>query len=227
MMTLDDYRQHVYDHFELEPDDLKSSLIDRWVQEGFDRIVRATPRLPFFDTKGVIQTAGGVADYELPFDARSVTAVTGPWGIIGWLEPGEAQAKFGNSWSPVSTTVPVGFSVADQTITFWPAPSGVDQVNVFGVRRAQDWISGGAAASPDFPPECESILLSWVMYRAYSWDGDLEDANRERQEFDAAVAEVLGSLAEPSVAPPMILGGGPRASRSPGYISYPFEAVGY
>lgn len=213
----------MYTALDLDPEDLSTALVDNWVREGFERIVRSVARLGWFQSV-VTATSTPGSPFVLSLMER-VDSVVGPNGALQWIDFPEGQARFAGAaqgdvprfWS----LVPASHGAA---IYLWPSPSGAVQLQVHGQRAPLDWVASGSGGVPDFPPMFEPVLQSWVMYRAYGWDGSELEAGRERQEFDTGLGEMLATAGAPPSAPPLVLNkrAFQRAAPSLNEVRYPW-----
>lgn len=74
------------------------------------------------------------------------------------------------------------------------------------------------------PEEFESVLLSYMLYRAYGHQGLIEDAQAEKAEFESQLGQLTAWEKETPTQRPMILGGGQRRRRSgPAPLTFPIR----
>lgn len=202
MRTLGDLRAYVYAMLDLEVEDLAAELIDTWVQEGVVRVSQTIPSLPFYDYR--VESAVDAATTVVPVAPLvSVRSVQADGVLIPWTSSDNALRLYtGRTGAPLVYT-----SDGPESIRLYPAPDGVVQLVVLGSRRPLIPNVGDPAATvPDLPEVLHNVLAAWVLYRAWTWDGDSDAAAVERQEFDRGIAEIVPNLSQMPAGEPLVVG---------------------
>lgn len=199
---------------DLEPDDLPDSLLDRWMSEGFQRIMRRAQRWPHLEVSETITTTAGTQTAALGEVAR-IRAIHGPRGELLWMDEADARQKFWNVTTPVPAGWPRAWSEWGDGIMVWPEPDSAYLLTVLGYRSPSVAWVGVAGAEPDMPERYHEVLLSWVMYRTYQQQDDLDNAQIEKGAFEEGLSEMTGDdLSTPSASAGMVLGGNKSSGRA-------------
>lgn len=214
-MNVDEFRTHPRLLLDLEEEDLPSVLVDRWVNEGFRRIVHAVQRWPFYETSETVSTVSDTAVYTLGSVDR-VRSMHGPRGELQWMDEAAARDKF---WM-VTTSVPNGFPRAwsefGDGVRLWPTPDAAYTVTVLGYRKPLTVWQGIAGEEPDLPVQFHDVLMSWVLFRTYLQQDDPQLADVEFRNFSESMTQMTADVLSPSQSfAGMVLHGGNRSVGSP------------
>lgn len=213
-MDVQAYRDYVWSFLQLDAEELPVPLIDRWIREGFNRIVAVTKRFPFYEATETVALTGGEQLLTVTTVAPDkIESISHPDGMLQWMGHSEAQRKFHPSINTVSTRYPLVWSRYGGQLFLWPVPSADQDVTVTGWRAPEyGWLalSGGV---PDMDEQLQEPLLSFVMHKAYEWDDDPERSAAALGSFQSGVDEILGAIVEEVPTSPIVLHGGkPRIS---------------
>lgn len=175
-LTVVDIRKHVRDYFDVDVEDVPDRLIDRWISEGWGKIVRYRRNWPGFEATAEITTIANVTTYPAPL--KDITTIDGPERQLSRMDDNEARRRFIVGGVEQPADKPRAFSVWGGQVRLWPAPNAVYVLKVSGYRAAINPLE----SSPDIPidlPHVDAVemLLDWVMYRA---------ARREAEDTQAA-----------------------------------------
>lgn len=217
MKNLTELREYVWDFIDTDNTDISENLLDSWAQEGFNRIVRVTRTLPFYENDWTVSGVAGEQSAAFPADLESIEWIAFDGEVLEPIGYREAVEQFGNT----SSGIPTHYTIDTANLILWPEPSSDWEVAVHGWRKPNDWVAG--AGTPDFPAQFEPVLLSFMLYRAYGQQGLTEDAFNERAEFDSQLSELIRWELAESTAQPMVLGGGRRSRSGPKPLTFPIR----
>jgi len=219
-MTVREVRDYVRDYFDLDADDLADRLLDRWISEGWGKIVRYRPNWPGFQSTVQLAVVAAttlvpVAEYPLPL--KDIESIEGPDRYLVQLDPASAERRFirGGVADPAGT--PVAYSVYGGKVRLWPAPSIARSYTMRGQRAAVNPLNGSATDVIDLPTvDAIEMLLAWVLARAAVRESELETA----QLYEAAFAQGMQLLAkdetDTSAFTPIVLNSIPAAGQGLG-----------
>lgn len=219
-MTNQEIRDYVREHFELDEEDVKDVLLNRWISEGLTRIQRRIKRWTFYETDAPLGTVlddngVGVAVYAKPL--KDIAAIQGSRGALEMLDRATAEQRFLGD----TPGEPRAWSDWGNQIRLWPTPNAVYLLTAWGMREPKP-TSGEAGEKPDIPDHFHDLLLLWVMYRAYLHQDDPEMAQVEKATFD----ELLIELATDDQSAPTsdwVFNGGKKRAGMTGELRYPWE----
>lgn len=200
-LTVSAIRDHVRDYFDVDTDDVPNRLIDRWISEGWGKIVRYRSNWPGFQTTAEIRTISAVVDYPTPL--KDITTIDGPDSQLARMDDNEARRRFivGGIEDPADK--PRAFSVWNGRIRLWPAPNAEYILKVSGYRAPTNPLERPDTENIDLPHvDAVEMLLDWVMYRAALREGENEQAADYRDSFSQGMQLLAKDETEaPSYAP--------------------------
>lgn len=145
-MNLDEVRSFVRTQLDLDPTDLPDTLLDVYVQDGFDRTIAIEQRWPFYESLWTA-TIGVDGKGTMPVDARVIEELIGVGGRVLM----HVDFRYAAEW--FGTTTPVGnpqyWTTINRQLRVWPAPSSPQDLSAHGYRMSADWIRDGASAEVD------------------------------------------------------------------------------
>lgn len=220
MKTLAELRKYIYDFLDVEVFDISESLLNTWAKEGYDRIIKIARRLPHFEQEFNTAVSSGEGSIDYPADLESIDWLTVGGRIVDPVDYREAYDDF-VSWDGHATSGwPTHYSAHNGKLYFWPTPSADYDIVIQGWRKPSDWVA--VSGTPDMPEPFESVLLSFMLYRAYGHQGLIEDAQAEKVEFESQLGQLTSWEKETPTQRPMIMGGGKRRRRSgPAPLTFP------
>lgn len=221
MKTLAGLRQYIYDFLDIESFDIPEGLLNTWAKEGYDRIIKMDRRIPHFEAS--FSTTVTAGDFQFPFPAEldSIDWVTVNGRIVEPVDFREGYDQF-VSWDGQRTSgLVTHYSAHNGMFYLWPTPAGSETVVIHGWRKPTDWVS--TAGTPDMPEHFESVLLSFMLYRAYGHQGLIEDAQAERAEFESQLGQLHDWETSTPTQRPLILGGGKRRRSGPAPLTFPIR----
>ena len=224
MITVDEYRTYPLQFLDIDEEDLPFRLIDRFVAEGFQRIIRAVRRWPFYEVTETVEVYSGVPTYSLS-TVKEIRSMHGPRGELEWMDEPAARDAFWLFTSPVPNGWPRAWSEFGDGFRLWPTPDATYTITVLGYRDADTSWQGNPGLFPDVPEQFHEVLLNWVMYRAYLQQDDPTMAQIELQNFSSGLTEMVEEeMSSPMSTKNLVLGGGsPERLPLPKRLLFPWE----
>lgn len=225
-MSLQQIRDYVRTHLDLDQDDLPDVVLDAFIREGSKRIERAETRWPFYQANYTLSTAAGVSDYDkalaISTELDQVATVLDPsYGALKWLGMNtlqELQAR-----RPSSSSRPRYFAEWGGLLTLYPTPDQVYTLTVRAYRRPLDWMAGGGGAEPDLPDELHNTVALWAMAKSYAQQEDPELAALYERQFSDELDEYRRRLVITPHPQPMVLNGGTAQLNFPVPLRYDWQ----
>lgn len=183
-LTVEGIRESVRDYFDLDVEDLPDRMIDRWISEGWGKIVRYRPNWPGYEAEATIEVdpGAGAAEYDNPM--KDIVSVTSPNRQLVRMSHEQAIHRFrrdGVEDPPGTSNV---YSVYAGKLRFWPQPGAVGSYVVHGYRAPVNPIGMPTSDPIDLPhPDAGEILLAWVIYRAATREAEAETAAEYKDTF--------------------------------------------
>lgn len=211
-MNLTELRERVYDILEEDEEGVPSALLDLFAQDGFDRVVSADRRWPWFQSTETLTTVTATQAYTPPL--REVTRIIRPAsGRLQFLNHADAVEDYAGE-----AGTPDAFSVWGNQIFLWPSPEATETFTLLGYRAPSDW-QANPAVEIDIDPEFHMAILYWVLSRYYARIEDVEMAAFYEQMFVSGVASAQQSVkARNSHESPLILNGGAAKRSASGLV---------
>lgn len=220
MKTLSELRQYIYDFLDVESFDIPEALLNTWAKEGYDRIIKMERRIPHFEDTFAAVTTSGIGSVTRPAELDSTGWVTADGRILEPLDHRLAYDEFVGWDGAAHEGEPTHYSTHGDQLHLWPIPTSEMTVTIHGWRRPLAWVAN--AGRPDMPEHFESVLLSFMLYRAYGHQGLIEDAQAERAEFESQLGQLHQWETSMPTDRPMIMNGGTRRGRSgPAPLTFP------
>lgn len=200
-LTVVDIRNHVRDYFDADVEDVPDRLIDRWISEGWGKIVRYRRNWPGFEANAEIRTIANVTTYPAPL--KDVTTIDGPERQLARMDDNEARRRFIVGGVEHVADKPRAFSVWGGQLRLWPTPNAVFVLKVSGYRAPINPLERPATESIDLPhPDASEMLLAWVMYRAALREAEEEQAADYKDSFSQGMQLLAKDETDaPSYAP--------------------------
>lgn len=204
-MSLQAIRDYVREHLDIEVEDLEDVVLDRFISQGFDRVVQYEQRWPFYETTSTLTLTVG-STTPVPATLKRVDALVLDGTKLTWISTDEAVVAFNGQ-----SGTPTRWSQWGDQLMFFPTPDQAFVVTYFGYRNPVDWLSGGAGATPDVPELLHHTIALWALHRAYGQQEDLEQAALFQGEFEQELNAFARRLVEMPLERPLVLNGGTKA----------------
>jgi hypothetical protein len=146
-MNLQEMRDLVRTQLDLDDTDLPDTLLDAYIQEGYDRVLNLEQRWPFFEHRWIIDVpADGRA--QMPVDSRFLEMLLGSNGrLLRPLSPRLSVMSFPLGLTPNGT--PGFWSSYNRTLVISPPTGTASTVTAYGYRQGDAWLTAGASSNCD------------------------------------------------------------------------------
>lgn len=212
-LSLQQIRDYVRNHMDLEVEDLPDAVLDVFIREGSRKVESAEQRWPFYEASYSAATAAAVGALaksavspELKRVSEIVHADNGD--ILTWVSVPESQRFNGQSGRPTH------YAEWGDDILLLPTPDAVYSLTIFGYRHQRDWVAEGAGAEPDMDEPLHNTVALWALHRAYAQQEDPEQAGLFHSLFDTELNELGRRLTEMPLSRPLIMNRQRRRLRS-------------
>lgn len=224
-LTLQQIRDFVRTHLDIEVEDLPDVVLDVFIREGSKRIERAEDRWPFYEASFPLSTVAAQSDYAFASISPTLDSIHGIRGEqweLKFLGVDEGDRRWPRNID--QTSEPSHFGVWGQTLRLYPVPDGVYDLILRGYRKATDWVATGAGASPDLPDELHNTVALWALSKAYNQQEDPELGAVYERMFSDELGEFRRRLAANDTRPqPIVLNSHPAVPLLPYRMRYDWE----
>jgi hypothetical protein len=216
---------HVFNYFDADHEDIPTNLIDRWISEGFSKIVRRIKKWKGYESTVVLIFPAGVDTTASPLATIAGLLRDDDKGILRHYSVEEIATAYP---PPHTAGIPEVWSEHGGNITVLPPPLLQTTYLAWGYRAAIDPLTIAPTTDIDLPSsDAEDILLSFVMYRACLHQAEFEQAAPYKAEFEESLRTLAMSESHAPVAVPIVLNSNPfRLDPELPFGPLPFEAGG-
>lgn len=181
-LTVQGIRDSVREYFDLEADDLPDRLVDRWISEGWGKIVRYRPNWPGFEGVYTLPAVAAQAEYVNPL--KDIVSIESPTRQLVRMAHDQAQHRFARDGVVDPPGKPIVYSVYGGKLRFWPAPSAAGSYVLRGYRSPINPLDAVATDPIDLPhPDAAEMLMAWVIYRTAIREAETETAAEYKDSF--------------------------------------------
>jgi hypothetical protein len=213
-MNLQEIRDYVRNHLDLELEDLPDPVVDVFIREGSRKVEYSEQRWPFYEDIVTWSTIAGGA--STPFadispTLRRISAIVHADNrALQWISTEAAADRF----NAEQTGRPTHYGEWGENLLLFPTPDEALAVTIYGYRKQTDWTAGGAGAEPDLPEELHNTVALWALHRAYAQQEDPEMAGLYRNIFDQELNEFGRRMTEMPLTRPLVMNRTRRRPRS-------------
>jgi hypothetical protein len=221
--TLQEYRDYVRAHLDVDEEDIPDVLVDTWCREATTDIARARDRWPFLEHTWTLTLAPTIDEYN--FDAlfdppiEDVASVRAPDRVLQWIGSDDAERAFLTS---SNVGAPLFFGWWEGKLRVFPSPLEEETVTVRGWRKVRDWVADGAGAVSDLPADFDEAIRNRILGDAYSQQEDPEMGSVYFGKAAGLVNTIEKRLGVTPSPQPIVLGGR-RRQRPRGRLPFDFE----
>lgn len=223
-LSLQEMRDYIRTHLDLEVEDLPDPLVDRWLREGSKRIERAEVRWPYFEK--FYNFTFGVNPFGLyPLDVigsdldqiANIAFTTGNFPPLHLMGIDALQEL--KSQQSLTAGRPIYYAVWSGGVLLHPNVDVNYDTTVRGYRKAIDWVAAGAGGTPDLPDDLHNTVMTWGLSKAYAQQEDPEMASFYERQFGDEVREMARRLVVTPNQQPLVMNSGAR--RRPSMLGRP------
>lgn len=223
-MDVASLRAYVRNHLEVAEAELPNTLLDVYLQDGFERTMGFDNRWPRNETIWPVTKVVDESKVALPADVLipSIISVMADSMVhrLTYMSHENAEDMFTQSGA-IATGSPVYWSVWGREMSLWPSPdiSLNFPLTVRGYRQPV-W-SNAASVIPDLDERLHPAVAYYAMSLAYAAQEDevLEGVYLTRWERD--VRALMGAIMEAPRHRPLVLNGGPAVLGGSAYVIVP------
>lgn len=232
-MSPSDIRTYVYDHTDTEVEDIPTSVLDIFMEDGYNRLLgyfEDSP--PWLQVEYSFTCEAGTSAYDLdtytglttPTPLQHVMDVRGPRWTLRPTQHRQVRESWRQDSPPEGT--PTEWSQWGRSIYLWPEPTAAEDYTIAGVRQPTDWLSTNSAL--DCPAEFHRVVADYTLGRAYAQQDDPEMATLYLDAFVPAIRQLAKRWSSGVRAQPVVVNGGRnaepyRAQRVLGPLTYEWE----
>lgn len=205
MTTLQEQRDYVRLHMDLDEDDLPDLLIDTWAREATTRVWKARRTWPFMEQVWELDCDGSTTYLltDLATDADEITAIDG----LKWKGPDDDVFK---STASASSGNAAFWTMWGGSIMLHPTPTDGTVLRVRGYAKPNDWTKAsleGAGELSFFPDEFDNTIRLWIISAAYMQQEDTELGITYADMFNDELTKFSKRYGVAPVAQPLVMGG--------------------
>lgn len=207
-LSLQNIRDYVRSHLDLDTEDLPDALLDVFIREGSKRIEKANSRWPFYEKSWTFPTIAAQRDYaiaSIATDIDQIAAVASDDQPLMWVGRDVYQAL--NPTNSMTQSKPKSFTWWGGSLSLFPTPDAAYTITVRGYRTPIDWVSQGAGAIPDLPDELHNTVAVWALGKSYNQQEDPELGAIYEGQFWRELDEFQKRIVETPHPQPLILNG--------------------
>jgi hypothetical protein len=206
-LTLAEIRDFTRDYLDVDSSDISDALINRWVQEGFFKIVKYR-NWTGYETDDTLPTVANTQTYARSlFFEGDIAQIYGPSGPLPRMSQPEAERAF-QAGADTSTGEPIAYSFSENELWFWPIPNDAYTYTIRGIRTPTNPIAGGSALAPDLPnEELHSVLLDYVCAQASVQQDETTKASYFQQIFNEGLKQFAAADGTASPYQPVVING--------------------
>ena len=235
-MDVQELRDYVRNHLELDEEDLPDTLLNVYLQDAFDRTMAYDSQWPRYETIWPAALVAGQNTVALPADMDPPTIISVLTTVNGYrlvqVNQENAEATFLNGNVTVLTGEPLYYSIYGvdagglPQLYLWPTPdttAGPYQLTIRAYRKPV-WDSG-ASIIPDMDPRLHLCLAYYAMGLVYAAQEDeiLEGVYMSRWQRD--LAQTAKMILNPRHHRPLVMNGGAPIGGVPSYYIVPPPSV--
>ena len=208
-MNLSELRAYVRTQTQTTSGELPNSVIDSYLQEGFNRTIALENRWPFYQKDWEIVVDAGDVSFPVPGDVNQPGIVAlrnkDEGYSIELMDHVTAEEIYGHG---VVSSIPRRWSLWGDTAYFWPAVAADTEVTwkLSGYRLAADWIAGGDASEPDCDSRLHRPLAHYAIALAYAAQEDETLDEKAMRRWYDDVMSVREQIMSPPRARPLVMG---------------------
>lgn len=213
MLAPTDIRSYVYEHLDIEADEISSAVLNVFMEDAYNEIVGFFDESPtWLHVEYTFTCVAGTQSYDLDTEAdlivptplQTITDVRGPrWT----LKPvSHRQAREGYRQDTVNTGTSSEFSTWGRSLFLWPIPTADEVYTITGTRQPTDWLTLNDA--PDCPQEFHRLIADYTLGRAYIQQDDPETGQVLLNAFQPALHRLATRYFDSNDAQPLVINEG-------------------
>ena len=207
-MDVQELRNYVRNHLEVDDEELPDSLLNVYLQDAFEHTIAFDNRWPRNEKTWTVSKIVGNTTATLSDDLLipSIMSVTNGIQRLTYLTQENVEQMFSQA-APPTTGTPIYYSVWGRELSFWPSPSVDASYDVVVRGYRQPVWTNEASAIPDLDGRLHLALAYYAMALCYSAQEDeiLEGVHMSR--WDRDLKMFARSILDPPRNRPLVLNG--------------------
>ena len=184
-MQISEMRTYIRSVVDIDSTDISDDTLNRFLGEGYDRIVYSQKRWPFLEVSTTFTTVGGQKDYTLAAVGASVT--NGLREVAALRTDNHVITFVGRDEGDVVYPLNVGTSGDPWWWSYWgdnvrlyPTPSSGATINVRGYKEAAPFGAGSSDSTEPstLPTPFHIVVATYGISRAYEQQEDPQMASQ-------------------------------------------------
>lgn len=225
-LTLQTLQEYIWEHLDLDEEDVTINMLDTWAREGSRRLYNMSRRLPYFEATWELETTPGESQYDLrDFSGETrhepdvISSVAKDGRALQWAGPSALES------SPIAMAdgSPSFYSTWGNRIELYPRPNDVQTYICRGYRKMADWTSDPDNV-PDLPDDLHDCVRTWMLGACYNQQEDVELGVWYGDLFIDDAERVINNMERLPTHAPLVIGSGPTSTWGRlGRPRYPWE----
>lgn len=221
-MDVQEIRDYVRNHLEMDDEELPDILLDIYLQDAFEQTIARCNRWPRYEKTWSISKVAGSTGATLPDDVLipSIMSVMAGNQQLVYITQENAERAY-SQVAEVGGGMPAQYSIWGREIVLWPSP-GIDSTFDMTVRgyRQPVW-TNEASTIPDIDESLHRAIAYYAMSLTYSAQEDeiLEGVHLAR--WDRDVASLMRSITDPPRYRPLVMNGAGAPLGGASYVINP------
>lgn len=211
--TLQQLRDYVRSHMDLDDTELPDTLLDTWAREATTRITRYKQRWYWLESEWTLDLLPSIQSYDMASLQGSYTPDEVEAVLPSDREPltWASRAVLDNEWNGYTAQgTPVYWTKWGDRLYFYPTPLTAETITVRGYRKVRDWVSDGSGATPDMPEEFHNAVRVWMLGEAYNQQEDMDTGISYLDMFDNEMKNLASKVNDTPTPQPLVMNGGGR-----------------
>jgi hypothetical protein len=215
-------RDYVRNHLEVDDEELPDSLLNIYLQDGFEQTIARDNRWPRYEKTWSVSKVVDATTVTLPADllVSSIMSVLNGIHQLIYITQENAELMFSQA-APPTIGQPVYYSVWGRELNLWPNPGAEASYDMTLRGYRQPVWYNDASGIPDLDERLHPALCYYAMALCYSAQEDeiLEGVHMAR--WDRDVASLMRAIKDPPRHRPLVMNGGMGGMGGNSYVINP------
>lgn len=206
MPTRADIRSWIREQTLLEVDDVESSVVDDWINQGI-RETAAIFDWPWLTTTSTITTIADQQAYNMPSDLGRIEVIidTDSRRRLEEYTPAEMWDRYGGNFPSAE---PSKFFVWGDQIHLVPIPSSGETDALTIYYYGSPTLLNNDSDEPQFDPRFHLLLAEYGIWQAWKREEEYAKAEEAKGRFDAGIERMARHYLDRANDQPFVFGGG-------------------
>lgn len=213
-MDISTMRSYIRSVVDIDSSDITDDTLNRFLGEGYDKIVYSQKRWPFYEVATTFNTVGSQKDYTLAAVGALVT--DGLREVAALRSDNNVLAYVGRDVGDVAYPLDTGtsgrgwwWSFWADTIRIYPTPSGATTISVRAYKNPTPFGAGSidTVEPSDLPAPFQILVATYGIFRAYEQQEDPGMAAQYLGMFNSELDNLTGRYVDAPAPQPLVLNG--------------------